>query len=343
MHVFITGHKGYIGSVLAEMAQKAGHNVIGCDTNFYEECCVGDLPAAVPSIKKDIRSIAVNDLNGVDAVIHLAALSNDPLGALDPRITEDINLKGTIHLAKKAKEAGVRRFLFSSSQSMHGISHSDEELDEDQGGKNPLTEYARTKWEAEKALLHLASPDFSPTFLRPSTVFGVSSYLRCDIVFNNLIASAFTTGVIEMKSDGTPWRPVLHVRDASAAFLAVLTSPQEKIHKQAFHIGYPQGNYTIRDLAEVARRAVPGSRVVYTGEHGQDARTYKISFEKLYAVLGDRFVPEWDIEKGAYELVSFFRRVGFREEDFRGRRTNRLLQIRHLQDAGRLRHNLEWV
>lgn len=339
----MTGHLGYIGSVLVPLLQGRGHEVTGCDIGYYEECRLDGTPFDIVFLRKDIRALTAQDLADMDAVIHLAALSNDPLGDLNPSLTEDINFKGTAHLAVCAKNAGVKRFVFSSSQSMYGISESVEELDEDKSSKHPLTAYADTKWRAEEAIRALASDDFIVTVLRPSTVFGVSPYLRSDIVLNSLTGSAYTAGVIEIKSDGTPWRPVLHVQDAAMAFMLALEAPADIVQKQAFHVGYPHGNYTVREIAEAVQKAVPKSKVTYTGEHGSDARTYKISFKKFYNAFGDRFAPQWTMQKGAEELVSFFGRIGFTEDDFRGRRTNRLLQIKHLLDTKRVNAQLEWI
>ncbi|MEK7097526.1 MAG: SDR family oxidoreductase, partial [Patescibacteria group bacterium] len=283
------------------------------------------------------------DLKGIDAVIHLAALSNDPLGEFDASLTDEINLRATVNLARLTKEAGIERFIYSSSQSMYGVSDTDEELEEDNSKKNPVTAYARTKWQAEQEIKIMKSASFAPVFVRPSTVFGASPRLRCDIVFNNLVASAFTTGHIEIKSDGTPWRPVVHIKDVSAAFIAALEAPLELVSGEAFNVGIPNGNFTVRDLAEAAQRAVPGSNLVFTGEHGSDSRTYRVSFNKILTVLEDYYKPEWDLDKGGKELVDFFKKINFKEEDFRGRKCNRLSQIKYLVAGKKLNNNLRWL
>ena len=340
--VLVTGDKGYIGSVLTAALAERGYRIIGFDTAYYADCFLEPAPAAYTSIHRDIRDVTPQDLNGVDAIIHLAGLSNDPLGELAPELTEQINLEATVRLAMLAREAGVQRFVYSSSQSMYGISNTDRELDEDDSEKNPVTAYARTKWEGELALKQLAAPGFTVVCFRPSTVFGVSPRLRCDIVYNNLVACAYTTGKIEIKSDGTPWRPVLHVRDACAAFIAGLEAPAELVGGRSYNVGIAVGNYSVRDLAEAAARAVPGSVITYTREHGSDARTYRVSFERILSELKEWYRPQWNLDRGGAELVDQFKRVGFTEAHFRGRATNRLSQLKHLIESRRLDSNLRW-
>ena len=242
-----------------------------------------------------------------------------------------------------AREAGVRRFVYASSQSMYGVANTDHELDEDDSEKNAITAYARTKWDAELALKDLVRPGFEVVCFRPSTVFGASPRLRCDIVYNSLVACAFTTGKIEIKSDGTPWRPVVHVRDVCAAFMAGLDAPASLVSGRSYNVGIPNGNYSVRDLAEAAARAVPGSVITYTGEHGADARTYRVGFARILGELKDWYRPAWDLDSGGAELVAQFTRVGFTEEQFRGRATNRLAQLKHLIAAGRLDGELRWA
>ena len=342
MKVLVTGNKGYIGTVLVEMLLQKSHEVIGYDTDYYKNCDLIEYISPVKQITKDIRDISIDDLDGIDAVIHLAALSNDPLGELAPELTDIINYKASVKLAKYAKDLGVKRFVYASSQSMYGISDTDSELDEDNSEKNPITAYARAKWFVENELKKLGDENFVTVCLRPSTVFGVSPRLRCDIVFNNLVACAYTTGKIEIKSDGTPWRPVVHVRDVSNAFIAALEAPASLVAGQSFNIGIPNGNYTVRDLAEAAQRSVPGSRLVFTGEHGNDARTYRISFAKILSVLKDYYKPEWDLDRGGTELTQFFKKINFTEEQFRGRFCNRLQEINYLLDSKELDRGLFW-
>lgn len=334
--VLVTGDKGYIGSVLTGMLAERGYAVVGLDVGYYDECLIDAAPPAYRSIQRDIRDVTAEDLQGVDAVIHLAGLSNDPLGELAPLLTEQINFEGTLRLAGLAREAGVRRFVYASSQSMYGVSNTSHELDEDDSDKNPLTAYARTKWEAELRLKELATSDFTVVCFRPSTVFGASPRLRCDIVYNSLVACAYTTGKVEIKSDGTPWRPVVHVRDVGAAFIAGLEAPVALVGGRSYNVGIPDGNFSVRDLADAAGRAVPGSVITYTGEHGSDARTYRVSFQRILTELKEWYRPEWTLDRGGAELVALFERTGFTEAQFRGRMTNRLPQLKHLLDAGQV-------
>lgn len=334
--VLVTGDKGYIGSVLTGVLAERGYAVVGLDVGYYEDCLIDAAPPAYRSIARDVRDVTAADLRGVDAVIHLAGLSNDPLGELAPRLTEQINFDGTLRLAVLAREAGVRRFVYASSQSMYGVSNTSHELDEDDSDKNPLTAYARTKWEAELRLKDLGTSGFTVVCFRPSTVFGASPRLRCDIVYNSLVACAYTTGKVEIKSDGTPWRPVVHVRDVCAAFIAGLEAPVALIGGRSYNVGIPNGNFSVRDLADAAGRAVPGSVITYTGEHGSDARTYRVSFERILTELKDWYRPEWTLDRGGAELVALFARIGFTEAQFRGRMTNRLPQLKHLIDQGRV-------
>ncbi|MBA3052135.1 NAD(P)-dependent oxidoreductase [bacterium] len=342
MNVLVTGNLGYIGSVLTDILLDRGYVVKGLDTGYYSECALYNVSPRIEQITKDIRDAESSDFEGIDAVIHLAALSNDPLGELAPGLTEEINFQGTVNIARSARKAGVKRFIYSSSQSMYGISNTCSELDEDNSEKNPLTAYASTKWDAECELKKMCSKDFITVCFRPSTVFGVSPRLRCDIVFNNLTACAYTTGKIEIKSDGTPWRPIVHIRDVSSAFIAGIEAPEELIAGQAFNVGIKNGNYTVRDIAEAAQRAVSGSKLVFTGEHGSDARTYKVSFKKILSVLKDYFKPEWDLDRGGRELVDFFKKINFTEEQFRGRCCNRLQQINHLMSENKINDKLRW-
>lgn len=343
MKVLVTGNKGYIGVVLVDALLERAYDVVGYDTDYYSDCDVCSFFQSIRQINKDVRDVSAEDLRGVDAVIHLAALSNDPLGELSPHLTDEINRDATLAFAALAKDVGVKRFIYASSQSMYGISNSQEELDEDDSEKNPLTAYARAKWEAECELKKLNCDDFTVVCFRPSTVFGASPRLRCDIVFNNLVACAYTTGKIEIKSDGTPWRPVVHVKDVSQAYIAGLEASIDLVSGQSFNVGIANGNYTVRELAEAAQKSVPGSTLVFTGEHGLDSRTYKVSFNKILTVLKDYFKPQWDLVSGGKELVEMFDKVGFSEEDFRSRKCTRLLNIEQLIKDGKLNKDLRWV
>ena len=342
MKILVTGNKGYIGSVLTRVLMDRGYEVSGYDTGYYEDCLLCSWPENYGHIKKDIRDVEKNDLKGVDAVIHLAALSNDPLGELAPGLTEEINLQGTLRLAEVAKSEGIARFVYVSSQSMYGVSGTDAELDEDDSKKNPVTAYARTKWDAECALKNMISSGFDVVAFRPSTVFGASPRLRCDVVYNNLIACAYTTGTIEIKSDGTPWRPVVHVQDVCSALVAGIEAPSELVSGRAYNVGIPNGNFSVRDLAEAAQRSVSGSTLLFTGEHGSDARTYRVGFKRILGELKGYYKPEWDLDKGGKELVSFFSNVKITEEKFRGSMCNRLKKIDELISEGRLDEQLRW-
>ena len=327
MKVLVTGNLGYIGSVLTEVLSKNNIDFVGYDTGYFEDCLLYAVDNNFPQIKKDIRDINEDDLKNINTIIHLSALSNDPLGEFNSKITKEINYQATINLANLAKKNEVKRFIYISSQSMYGISNSTSELDEYDSEKNPVTEYAKTKWQAEIELNKLNDRNFSVVSLRPSTVFGMSPRLRCDIVFNNLVASAYTSGNIEIKSDGSPWRPVIHVRDVCSAIIAVLKAPVHLIQGKAFNVGIKNGNYTVKNLAEVVNNSIKGSVLKFTNEHLKDPRTYKVSFKRILTELKDYYQPEWDLEKGAKELINYFDKINFTEEKFRGPMTNRLKHL----------------
>jgi nucleoside-diphosphate-sugar epimerase len=331
MKIMVTGDRGYIGAVLVSMLKEKGHEVIGYDSGYFLDNLLEYYDEDYFKITKDIRDVAKEDLNGAEAIIHLAGLSNDPLGEFSPSLTEEINYKGTMRLAELAQKAGISRFVYASSQSMYGISDTSDELDEDDSEKNPVTAYAIAKWNAEQELHKMTSDDFVVTSLRPSTVFGASPRLRCDIVFNNLVACAYTTGKIEIMSDGTPWRPVVHIKDVCSAFIAGLEAPAEIVSRRAFNIGILNGNFTVRDIAEAAQSSVPGSELIFTGEH-TDPRTYKVSFNRILTELKDYYNPEWNLEMGGKDLVKMFDRIGFTENQFRGKDTIRLQQLTYLKE-----------
>lgn len=335
MKILLTGSKGYIGTVLTQILIEKGHDIIGYDIGYFEENIFGNLEENYYCIEKDIRDITSFDLKGIECVIHLAGLSNDPLGELSPKLTEDINFKATQKLAMLAKQNGVSRFIYASSQSMYGVSETEDELEEESSTKKPVTAYAKAKWDGEKFLRKLNSKNFTVICFRPSTVFGVSKRLRCDVVFNNLVACAYTTGKIEIKSDGSPWRPVVHVRDVCSAFIAGIEAPVDLISGQSYNVGIENGNFTVKQLAEVAQRSVPGSTLTFTGEH-TDPRTYKVSFKKILTELSDYYKPEWNLDRGGEELVRFFTEVGFKEKDFRGKSTVRLSQLLYLNEKNKL-------
>ena len=338
----VTGERGYIGSVLVPILIEKGYEVVGYDSGYFVDNILENFNEDYHKITKDIRDITKEDLKGVDGIIHLAGLSNDPLGEFSPELTEDINYNGTIKLAEIAKNEGVSRFVYASSQSMYGISNTSSELDEDDSEKNPVTAYAIAKWNAEQQLHHMSTNDFIVTSLRPSTVFGVSPRLRCDIVFNNLVACAYTSGKIEIMSDGSPWRPVVHIKDVCAAFIAGLEAPSSLVSGRAFNVGIPDGNYTVRDIAEAAQRSVPGSELIFTGEH-TDPRTYRVSFNRILKELKNYYKPEWDLDMGGKELVEFFDRIKFTKEQFRGKDSIRLQQLSYLKDNSYIDNTLRFV
>jgi len=342
MKILVTGNNGYVGTVLTEMLLKKGYSITGLDVNYFESCTLEPVQQEFNQIVKDIRAIDNNDVAGFDAIIHLAGLSNDPLGELNPGLTEEINYQGTVNLGRLARKAGIKRFVYASSQSMYGISDTENELDEDESEKNPVTAYARTKWEAELKLKKMHSDHFIVSCFRPSTVFGTSPRLRCDIVYNNLVACAYTTGKIEILSDGSPWRPVVHVKDVCQAFIAGLETPAELVGGKAFNVGIPDGNFTVRDLAEAAQRSVPGSDLVFLNEH-TDPRSYRVSFKRILSELKNYYKPEYDLDKGGMELVDYFDKVNFSEDDFRGSKCNRLRQLELLKRENRLNESLNWL
>ena len=285
MKILVTGNNGYIGTVLVDELFKKNYDVIGYDIDYFYDCnLTNKINKLTKQIKKDIRNITEDDLDGVDIVIHLAGLANDPLGEFDPILTDEINYQSTIKLAELSKIKKVKRFIYASSQSMYGVSDLQEELDEEDSKKNPVTAYARTKWEAEKKIKNLGDDDFTVVMFRPSTVFGVSPRLRCDIVYNSLVASAYTTGKIEILSDGSPWRPVIHVKDLCNAFISGIEAPKELLSGQSFNVGIKNGKFTVKDLAEAAQRVVTGSELVFLNQH-TDPRTYKVSFKKFLQLL----------------------------------------------------------
>lgn len=339
-NIMVTGNLGYVGNVLVSILASKGYCIHGYDIGYFADCNLGEYQQPVKKQTiKDIRDITEEDFYGIDAVIHLAGLSNDPLGDFSPKLTEEINLYGTLKAAELAKKAGVKRFIYASSQSMYGVAPDDIELSEDESEKNAITVYARTKWEAEQALRDINGNGFSCVYFRPSTVFGASPNLRCDIVYNNLVACAYTTGKIEIKSDGTPWRPVVHVRDVSMAFIAGIEAPLDIVENRAFNIGIPNGNFSVRNLAEAARNVVGNSTLAFTGEHA-DSRTYKVSFSRILHELKDYFNPEWDLQRGGHELIEYFNRVGFTEKQFRGSNCTRLLKLKELIDGGKITESL---
>jgi len=338
MRVLVTGHLGYIGTVLIPMLLSDGHDAVGLDTDYFSQCTFGDGISEIPTIKKDIRDVKVSDLKEFDAVLHLAGLSNDPLSDLDPKVTFDVNYNATIKLAEAAKKAGVSRFIFSSSCSNYGI--AGEDLLTEESKLNPTTPYGRSKVLAEEGLKKLADKDFSPVFLRSATAYGFSPRLRFDLVLNNLVAWAHTTGRVFLKSNGSPWRPLIHVEDISLAFVSVLSAPKDKVHNQAFNVGITEENYQIKDLAEIVKQTVPGSEVEYSNSPIQDKRCYRVDCSKIKSMIG--FKPKWDVRRGSKQMLDAYKKIGLKLEDFEGLRFKRIDHIKSLLSSGQLDSNLRW-
>ena len=339
MRVLLTGHKGYIGTALAPMLLDAVHDVHGLDIDIFSRCTYGDDPKSIPETIKDIRDVTIDDVKGFDAVLHLAGLSNDPLGDLNADLTYEINHRASVRIAELAKEAGVKRFIFSSSCSNYGAG-GDDLLTED-GDLNPVTPYGKSKVLVEQDLSKLADNNFCPLYLRNATAYGVSPRLRFDLVLNNLVAWAYTTGAVRLKSDGTPWRPIVHIEDISRAFVATLHAPTDKVYNRAFNVGVPGENFRIREIAEIVRDAVPDSEVSFAPDASPDKRNYRVDCSLIQREVPE-FKPQWTVKKGAVELYEAYKANGLTLEEFEGKRYKRIDHVRMLMADGiigdQLRH-----
>jgi len=324
---------------MVPMLLAQGHEVVGLDSDLYVQSTFGDGIREIPELRKDIRDVEVSDLEGFDAVVHLAGLSNDPLGDLNPNLTYEINHLASVRLAKLAKEVGITRFLFSSSCSNYGAGGEDWLTEE--STFNPVTPYGISKVRVEQDLVKLADSDFSPTFLRNATAYGVSPRLRFDLVLNNLVAWAFTTGRVRIKSDGTPWRPIVHIEDISRAFIAILHAPREVVHNQAFNVGRNEDNYRVREIAEIVEQTVPGCQIEYAKDASPDKRCYRVDCSKIVQTLPE-FKPQWNTRRGAQELYEAYQKVGLTLAEFEGERYKRIAQIQHLLSNGSLDSTLRW-
>ncbi|MFG3498274.1 NAD-dependent epimerase/dehydratase family protein [Streptomyces sp. NPDC047928] len=342
MRVLLTGHQGYLGTVMAPVLAAAGHEVVGLDSGLFADCVLGPPPADPPGHRVDLRDVTAEQVAGVDAVIHLAALSNDPLGSLAPELTYDINHHASVRLARLARDAGVRRFLYASTCSVYGAAGDPDpaNLVAEDAPLRPVTPYAESKVRVEDDLHALADGDFSPVFMRNATAFGYSPRLRADIVLNNLVGHALLSGEVLVLSDGTPWRPLVHAADIARAFAAALTAPREAVHDRAFNIGSETNNVTVAEIAGQVAEAVSGAKVVITGETGADPRSYRVDFSRFRAAVPG-FDCEWTVKRGALELADAYREHGLTREDF-DRRYTRLAVLRAASDAGTVDATLRW-
>jgi nucleoside-diphosphate-sugar epimerase len=338
MRVLVTGHKGYIGSIMVPMIQAKGYDVIGLDNDLFDGCIFGDESICggipdIPYIKKDIRDIELSDLQGIDLVVHLCALSNDPLGNFNPDITYEINYEGSLKLAQLSKNAGVQRLVFSSSCSVYGASENG--IVDETSALNPVTPYGTSKIRAEKAISALADSKFSPVFMRSATAYGVSPMLRFDLVLNNLVAWAYTRKVVLLKSDGTAWRPIVHIEDISRAFIAALDAPRDVVHNQVFNVGRTEENYIVREIAEIAKETVPNSKIEYAKDAETDKRSYRVDFSKIASMLPE-FKPQWTARLGAKQLYDAYVKAKIVLEDFEGPRYRRITHLENSVNNGYL-------
>lgn len=333
MKVLLTGHRGYVGVEMVPALRAAGHEVVGLDAGFYDACDFAAPPDDVPTLDVDLRDVTAEHLRGFDGVVHLAALSNDPLGDVDPALTYDINLHASVRLAEAARDAGAARFVFASSCSLYGAGDSATGLLDENAAFNPLTAYGESKIRVEQELSKRAGERFSPVYMRSATAYGVSRRLRADVVVNNLVGHAVTTGKVLLQSDGTPWRPLVHIRDMHSAFLAALTAPRDAVHDRAFNVGRTSENFRIREVAELVAEIVPDCTVAFAPGASADARNYRVDFTRAETALPG-YAPAWTLRAGIREIYEAYRAYGLTAEEFLGPRYYRLRTIRGLQERG---------
>jgi nucleoside-diphosphate-sugar epimerase len=340
--IIVTGHNGFIGTLLVGLLVEKGYEVVGIDTNYYgTDCSFYPVKSLIKEIIKDTREITRADIEGAYAICHLAALSNDPMGELNPNLTYDINHLASVKIAEMAKKAGVEKFIYSSSCSLYGMAGGESALTEE-ADFGPITAYAKSKVYSERDILPLGDKDFSVTFLRNSTAYGVSPKLRLDLVVNNLVGWAVTTNKIRIMSDGSPWRPIVHAEDIARAFIAVIETPKEIVNQQSYNVGLNSENYQVRDIANMVQKVIPACDVVFTGEHGSDSRTYKVNFDKIATQL-PAFKPKWNLKTGIEQLYESYLRLGMNEEKFNGRYFIRLKQLQYLTAGQKLDKDLCWM
>lgn len=340
--IIVTGHNGFIGSLLVNLLTEKGYEVIGIDTNYYgKDCAFYPFQPKIKEINKDTREISQEDIKGAYAICHLAALSNDPMGELNPGLTYDINHHASVKIAEMAKRTGVEKFIYSSSCSLYGMAGGESALTEE-AEFGPITAYAKSKVYSERDILPLGDGNFSVTFLRNATAYGASPKLRLDLVVNNLVGWAVTTKHIRIMSDGSPWRPIVHAEDIARAFIAIIETPKEVVNRQSYNVGLNTENYQVRDIAEMVQTVIPACDVIFTGEHGSDSRTYKVNFDKIANQLPN-FKPKWNLKKGIEQLFESYQRLGMTNEKFNGRYFIRLKQLQYLMSENKLNKNLFWI